>query len=260
MEAAAIVRASWEDMAVTHTINGVTADLLPWVILDTQAAVIELKDENDNTEASKVVSEIKQGLIRKGYPVTVCAHTSKAHKHGRAEDMTARGASAWEGDVMQVLYLSKDKDGTRFIEVEAPKHRFTVKVHSLQIKMHRDAMQMVDMWNRRREEQVYWVDLIPLDGEQRQEITDIADMEAEEAEERRSALRRDMMRDEVISFIQNNETNMVSIRDGVKGKTITITEIVNELVTTRKVEKVQDGRKTNYRWIGGDRLEESDDF
>ena len=260
MEAAAIVRASWEDMAVTHTINGVTADLLPWVILDTQAAVIELKDENDNTEASKVVSEIKQGLIRKGYPVTVCAHTSKAHKHGRAEDMTARGASAWEGDVMQVLYLSKDKDGTRFIEVEAPKHRFTVKVHSLQIKMHRDAMQMVDMWNRRREEQVYWVDLIPLDGEQRQEITDIADMEAEEAEERRSALRRDMMRDEVISFIQNNEPNMVSIRDGVRGKNITISEIINELVTTRKVEKVPDGRKTNYRWIGGNRLEESDDF
>lgn len=260
MRAAAIVRASWEDMAVTHTINGVTADLLPWVILDTQAAVIELMDENDNTEASKVVAEIKQGLIRKGYPVTICAHTSKAHKHGRAEDMTARGASAWEGDVMQVLYLSKDKDGTRFIEVEAPKHRFTVKVHSLQIQIHRDMMAMVDMWNRHREEKVYWVDLIPLDGEQRMEIAELADIEAEEAEERRSAMRRDMMRDEIIELIRRSEPNMAGIRDAVKGKNAALTEIINELVVLRKVEKVKDGRKTNYRWIGGDKVGESDSF
>ena len=260
MPAAAIVQASWADMAVTHTINEVTADLLPWVILDTQAAVIELMDENDNTEASKVVSEIKQGLIRKGYPVTICAHTSKAHKHGRAEDMTARGASAWEGDVMQVLYLSKDKEGTRFIEVEAPKHRFTVKVHSLQIQIHRDIMAMVDMWGRTREEKVYWVDLIPLDGEQRLEIAELADIEAEEAEERRSAMRRDQMRDEIISFVQTHEPSMRELREGVSGRNATISELVNEMVAEEKMKKVKDGKRDKLVWNGGNHNASDDPF
>ena len=260
MPAEAIVRASWADMAVTHTINEVTADLLPWVILDTQAAVIELMDENDNTEASKVVSEIKQGLIRKGYPVTICAHTSKAHKHGRAEDMTARGASAWEGDVMQVLYLSKDQDSNRFIEVEAPKHRFTVKVHSLSIQMHRDVMSMTDMWGRQREEKVYWVDLFPLDGEQRVEMAEMADLEREEAEERKSERRRDQMRDDVIRFIKANETNLRGINDGVKGKTTTKQEIVKELVDEGLVQRKLDGRKSCYVWVGGESEEENEPF
>ena len=260
MPAGAIVQASWADMAVTHTINGVTADLLPWVILDTQAAVIELMDENDNTEASKVVSEIKQGLIRKGYPVTICAHTSKAHKHGRAEDMTARGASAWEGDVMQVLYLSKDKEGTRFIEVEAPKHRFSVKVHSLQIQIHRDIMEMVDMWGRTREEKVYWVDLIPLDGDQRMEIAELADIEAEEAEERRSAMRREQMRDEIISFVIDREPNMRELREGVSGRNATISELVNEMIAEEKMKKVKDGKRDKLVWIGGNHSAPDDPF
>ena len=260
MPAKAIVQARWDDLAVTHTINGVTADLLPWVILDTQAAVIELMDENDNTEASKVVSEIKQGLIRKGYPVTICAHTSKAHKHGRAEDMTARGASAWEGDVMQVLYLSKDNDGNRFIEVEAPKHRFTVKVHSLQIQIHRDVMNMTDMWGRTREEKVYWVDLFPLDGEQRDEMKELADLEREEAAERKSERHRDMMRDEIIRFIKANETNLRGINNGVKGKTVTKQEIVAELVEDGLVQRKLDGRKSLYVWVGGESGEENEPF
>jgi RecA-family ATPase len=260
MPAEAIVRASWADMAVTHTINEVTADLLPWVILDTQAAVIELMDENDNTEASKVVSEIKQGLIRKGYPVTICAHTSKAHKHGRAEDMTARGASAWEGDVMQVLYLSKDNDGNRFIEVEAPKHRFTVKVHSLQIQMHRDVMSMIDMWGRQREEKVYWVDLFPLDGEQRDELKEMADLEREEAEERKSQRRRDQMRDEVISYVIAHEPTMTELRDGVSGRNATISELVNEMVAEEKMKKVKDGKREKLVWIGGNHSPPEDPF
>jgi hypothetical protein len=162
--------------------------------------------------------------------------------------------------VMQVLYLSKDNDGNRFIEVEAPKHRFTVKVHSLQIQMHRDVMSMIDMWGRQREEKVYWVDLFPLDGEQRDELKEMADLEREEAEERKSQRRRDQMRDEVISYVIAHEPTMTELRDGVSGRNATISELVNEMVAEEKMKKVKDGKREKLVWIGGNYSPPEDPF
>ena len=131
---------------------------LPWVVMDTQAATIQMENENDNAEASKVMAALKQRMS--GLPVTLCAHTSKAHKHGVAEDMTARGASAFEGDAVQVLYLSIDEAGNRFIEVSTPKHRFETDVHSVAIKSYVDEINVVDRLGEFKTERVRWAQMI----------------------------------------------------------------------------------------------------
>lgn len=85
-------------------------ELPPLVVLDTQSATIELESENDNAEAGRAIASLKQRFA--GLPVWLIAHVAKTMSR---ENLTARGASAFESDAHQVLYLVTDDDGTRYL-------------------------------------------------------------------------------------------------------------------------------------------------
>lgn len=85
----------------------------PLVIFDTANANIMLDNENDNSEVGGAISAIRQAFGRTC--IWVVSHTSKALKN--SEDVTVRGASAWEGDAQQVVYLTIDDDKNRFIQL-----------------------------------------------------------------------------------------------------------------------------------------------
>ena len=71
-----------------------------------------------------------------------------AHKHGKAEDMTTRGASSGEGDVMQVIFLTEAEDmpSARYLEIAKPKKRFVPKVDSIKVEGYIDTMEVEDEW------------------------------------------------------------------------------------------------------------------
>lgn len=114
----------------TRIVNGV--EVLPLVVMDTNAAILDLENENDNSEASKAIAALKQGF--EGLPVWLVGHVSKQN-FGRSNvaDLSSRGAGAFEGDSNQVLYLVKENE-TRYLE--RGKTRFEAKWQTLEIQSH----------------------------------------------------------------------------------------------------------------------------
>ena len=235
MDVAALVRAAddYEALALPVTINGVTVDMKPWVILDTHAATIKMENENDNAEGSKVMSAIKQGFSRRGFPVTICAHTSKQHKRGEAETMTARGASSFEGDVNQMLYLTSDDEGNRFIEVIIPKHRFETKIHSVQVDSKVSTITVVDRFNRIKSQDVRWAVLEPLSTLDRAGIK-------EGAKEKRTQA-------EVIQSREAIKAFLIQCEDERKGLSVDELSVRTDLFPTAAV--INDGSKFGKREV-----------
>lgn len=97
--------------------------LMPLVVLDTASATFALDSENDNAEVAKYVATIKETFLRRDIPVWVIAHTPKALKRADVRDMSARGASAWEGDANAVAYIFEE-EGLKERFMSLGKHRY----------------------------------------------------------------------------------------------------------------------------------------
>ena len=144
--AVAAVAPDYRALTVTHSAEGQAADFPPWVIVDTQSALFQVENENDNAQMGEIVATIKQQMA---LPVSVIAHTAKVHKHGDAQTMSIRGGGALEGDANQVLYLSIDPDTERrYIEIGAPKHRFVARWDALEMRFHVAEMPARDPFGR----------------------------------------------------------------------------------------------------------------
>ncbi|NQW84583.1 MAG: AAA family ATPase, partial [Alcaligenaceae bacterium] len=111
-----------------RTIEGVEA--LPLVVFDTKSAVLALDNENDNSEASRMMSALKQGFDR--LPVWLIGHVAKTNL-SRKDVLTARGASAIEADANQTLFLIQEGE-RRFLL--RGKTRFETKWPELEITSH----------------------------------------------------------------------------------------------------------------------------
>lgn len=94
----------------------------PVINLDTTTANIDLENESDNAEVGKAMSVLKQSLP--GIPIVLIGHTPKAAIRGNLEDMSFRGAGAWEAEANATYYLVYDQPtDTRFLAIR--KARFT---------------------------------------------------------------------------------------------------------------------------------------
>jgi len=112
-----------------NPVNGKTYTASPLVAIDTLNSSIDLDNENDNSEVGKAIALLKQRF--EGIPIIGVGHTAKVLKRGDLRDLSARGASAWEGDAHQVMYLTAEEDGTRWLDVECGKHRFVRKADGI---------------------------------------------------------------------------------------------------------------------------------
>lgn len=109
------------------------ARLPPLVVLDTRSAIIAVDDENDNAETSKIMAALKQRFA--GLPVWIVGHVAKA-SFGRADakSMSARGATALEGDAHQVIFIVIEENDERFLV--RGKTRFEAAVASCRLVSH----------------------------------------------------------------------------------------------------------------------------
>lgn len=109
----------------TRVVDGV--EIPPLVVLDTKSAVLESEDENNNSEASRMMAALKQGFS--GLPVWLIGHVAKTDIN-RVENLTSRGANAIEADANQTIFLIRDKD-RRYLK--QGKTRFEPKWSELEI-------------------------------------------------------------------------------------------------------------------------------
>lgn len=102
----------------------------PLVILDTRNATIEVREENDNAEASEILAVLR---ARFDVPILLIAHPAKSNAG------STRGAGAWESDALQVIYVSVDEASrVRTVHLEADferdaKRRFESVINHLHV-------------------------------------------------------------------------------------------------------------------------------
>jgi hypothetical protein len=106
----------------------------PLIVLDTANATLDLDNENDNAEAGKAISAIKGVMGRSA--IWLVAHTSKVASRTDVEAISARGASAFEGDANAVCYILNVETvrfmvlGKRRFEASYTEIRFDSETHS----------------------------------------------------------------------------------------------------------------------------------
>jgi hypothetical protein len=90
----------------SNAVDGGTHEALPLIVFDTTSANFEIESENDNSEVSRLIANVRRVL--RGYPVWLIAHTAKAGRDVSVFDLDARGASAWKGDVEGTAAIGRE--------------------------------------------------------------------------------------------------------------------------------------------------------
>jgi hypothetical protein len=111
---------------VQHVVGdfGETTEYLvePLIIFDTTNACMEIKDINNNGEASAIISAVRQASGPRT-PVWFVRHVAKMNKfNSNSSELTSIGATAWEGDVQGTMSLTVGDNGERYISLGKCRH------------------------------------------------------------------------------------------------------------------------------------------
>lgn len=216
-----------EKFTRTVTVTGIddqprTVELLPLVVIDTLAATIHLENENDNSEASKAIATLKQQF--EGLPVWIVGHTAKANL-GRSDAITARGASAFEADANQVLYLVSEADKGRWLV--RGKTRFESPWSELEIHSHSDTKQVINRFGQAEDLTLRWAIPTPpqKDRAQRSEQA-----RAERSEQEKEAMRLSILSAVQEAFNEGQRLNRTAVRGKIGGRAETVGSAVDALL------------------------------
>ena len=207
------------------TKTGVTYHAKPVIVIDTRSAVIELEDENSNTEAGAIIATMRQGFP--GYTIIIVGHLAKSLKRADTKDMSGRGAGAWEADVQQVLYLAND-GGERFLDVASPKHRFASSVDGLTFSAVRKTFIAKDVLGED-------VDEVAVYGQPTILALGCREERKQEAEQERKQEAVKEMRGEILDITrkwrsEDTIINRASLRDEVTGRGANVVNAINALI------------------------------
>jgi hypothetical protein len=207
----------------TRTARGV--ELAPLVVLDTNAAVLDLDDSNANSEISRAMAQLKQSFS--GLPVWLVCHVSKAVKNRTdTSELSALGGVAFEADSVQNLYLVKeDKSDLRYLVTG--KCRFEKRWPEMEIHSHNENVMVTDEFGQVVALTLRWNTVHPPE-KSRKEAAHEAQEEVRKAEE---ADLRDEIRNMVQTAWQRGfPLNKQAVKDGVKRKRSTVTECLESLL------------------------------
>jgi hypothetical protein len=232
------VAGEYAGLSYLNTRNGVEYDAPAVIVFDTRSAVIELGDENDNTEAGHIISTLRQGFPDN--PIIIVGHLSKALRRADVKDMSGRGAGAWEADTQQTLYLAKDDDETRFLSVDAGKHRFVAEMDGLKFNTSISTFEIPNVFGEMIEVKgVFGVPEIVARGERENEK---AEREAErkaEAEAEKASAQRQIALNEVRRNLENGiALNRTKLKAAIPGNNQRALEIIVELLDERRLVEV----------------------
>lgn len=113
----------------------------PLIVFDTANACFKLDNESDNSEVGRFLGTIKNSFH--DFPILIITHMPKAlNASSEVGELTSRGASAWESDAHQCVYLVDDKGqrvmllGKRRFETDLEGLRFETHVHTESVMTH----------------------------------------------------------------------------------------------------------------------------
>lgn len=208
-----------------RTAQGV--ELLPLVVLDTQAATIELESENDNSEASGATAALKQRF--EGLPVWLVSHIAKANlNRSDVQNLSARGASAWEADANATAFLVKEGDGplaTRWLVLG--KRRFEPRWPELLLAGHWCDVEALDVWGEPERVTLRWAVAEPSEGTR----VEIADKARQDQQREADGQLRDEVRAAVrVAHQQGNPLNRAGVKAQIRRKASDVVACIERLI------------------------------
>ena len=212
----------------TRTVEGV--QVLPLVVLDTKSAVLAQESENDNAEASAMMAALKQGFD--GLPVWLIGHVAKANL-SRNDALTARGASAIEGDANQTLFLIREGESRFLVQ---GKTRFEPCWPELEITSYTAQTVEPDEFGNLETVTLRWGIAAPPQQTRKEAAEQAAERQRQEDE---AALRQEV-RDAVETAWQlGNPLGRAGVRAKVRRKAQDVVATLENLLSERWVYEVQ---------------------
>ena len=206
----------------------------PVLALDTTNATIDLDNISDNSEVSKAVSELREGLS----PINVIlvGHIAKSQRSD-IKSISFIRAGAWEGDTQQNLYLVSE-DGCRYLVLG--KKRFETDVREYLLHSRSAEMQGINKLGETKEMLCFYS--IP------EPISDSLKAERK-AEQRREFADRNFF------SVKKQCLDLISEEPGIKAGEIkarmskrseTVGAALETLVDSGQVRLEQDGKAKRY--------------
>lgn len=219
----------------TRTVSTAAGEvkLPPLVVIDTMAATFQLENENDNAEASTLIAALKQQFR---LPLWIVGHVSKGDlsKDGlNGFNPSLRGASAFEADANQVLYLTKESDNSRWLV--RGKSRFESSWHELLIETDSKTYSVKNQFGDYEELTQRWGIARPQE-KTRTEMAKEQQEKAKEAENER--LGRSMLDYVARAEVQGIPINRTELHGMVGGNKQRNTELINELLDKKWLYEV----------------------
>lgn len=233
---AMLVAQKIRDMSVTHS-SGFA--IRPLTILDTSSSVFAMEDENSNAEGSKVIAEVKQ--ILDGAPLWLVAHTPKGLARKDVDDLTVRGAGAFEGDANATAFFFKEEGVEEIRFMKLAKIRYTPEFKELMFSGAVDTSVVHTPWGVDQVVQVRVSYPERSSKEERDVQKEIAKTTAKEENNQETV-------DAILKFLgSNGPASKTTIKKNVTGKNDTIGAIIATLIGSGALEIVGAGPKQVVR-------------
>lgn len=219
----------------TRTVSTAAGEvkLAPLVVIDTMAATFQLENENDNAEASTLIAALKQQFR---LPLWIVGHVSKGDlsKDGlNGFNPSLRGASAFEADANQVLYLTKENDNSRWLV--RGKSRFESSWHELLIETDSQTYTVQNQFGDYEKLTQRWGIARP----QEKSRTDMAKEQQEKMREEANEQQKRAFIDYVSrAELQGDPINRTALNQLVGGNKQRNTDLINELLDKKWLYEV----------------------
>lgn len=213
----------------SRTVEGV--EVPPLVVMDTKSAVLEMEDENGNSEGSAIVAMLKQSF--ENLPVWLVGHVAKAAmSRGDLSGLSLRGGSAFEADANQVLYLVKEGEARYLVR---GKTRFEAAWPELLIESKTAATLAPDEFGELKPVTLRWGIASPPELSRKE-----TQQQAQEAASKAEAA---AMRDEVRGVIEvawrgGFPLNREAVKAAIKRNRAQVTDTIENLLAERWLHEV----------------------
>ncbi len=198
----------------------------PLIVLDTSNSNIDLENENDNSQVGKAIAALKQNLGTAG--CWIVHHTPKAQKVAQAEELTARGASAFAGDANATVFVFAE-DGVkdkRFMMLD--KHRFEADFRELEFSTTVATETVPTPWGT--EHAVSYRVGMPTASSREQRIAQREKVKEQRAEER-TAERTSEINNRIFEYLEANGPSAPSkVEKGIGGNVPAVREAIEALI------------------------------
>ena len=147
-------------------------EIPPLTVFDTASATFILENENDNSEASRLMSVINNEFFYRNYmPVWISGHTSKTLSRTSAvEELSARGASAWGGNATGTAFIFEDENIEGRI-LATKKKRFSETIQEVRAVLNHHKAVAKNRYGDINESSPYYsVELLISNKEERKEV------------------------------------------------------------------------------------------